>query len=79
MNGPRKIKSLSKFYPSLGISHNFVKGLGVSDFVSVDHIYAFLLSHYIFSSWARILRCQSRRVSDFTICHPFKEVNPIKG
>ena len=59
MNGPPKIESLGKFYPSLRISQNFLMGLGVSDFVSVIHICAFLLSHYTFSSRARILRCQS--------------------
>ena len=40
-----KMRSHSKFYPSVGISHNLVMGLGVSDFVSVGHIYAFLSSH----------------------------------
>ena len=49
VNGPQKNESLGKFYPSLGISQNFLMGLGVSDFVSVGHIiYAFLLSHYTF-------------------------------
>ena len=36
-----KIRSLGKFYPSLGISHNLVIGLGVSDFMSVGHIIIF--------------------------------------
>ena len=62
MNGPQKIESLSKFYPSFRISQNFLMGLRVSDFVSVSHIYAFLLSHYTFSPQAQILRCQSQRV-----------------
>ena len=35
-------------------------GVGVSDFVSVGHIFAFLSSNYTFSSRARILKCQSR-------------------
>ena len=39
VNGPPKIESLGKFYPSLGISQNFLIGLGVSDFVPVGHIY----------------------------------------
>ena len=39
-------------------------GLGVSDFVSIGHIFAFLSSHYTFSSQARILKCPSRRVLD---------------
>ena len=39
-------ESLGKFYPSLGISQNLLMGLGVSDFVSVGHIYAFLLSRH---------------------------------
>ena len=34
------MRSLSKFYPSLEISHNLLMGLGVLDFVSVGHIYA---------------------------------------
>ena len=44
---------------SLGISHNLLMGLGISDFESVGHIFAFLSSHYTFSSRTRILRCQS--------------------
>ena len=67
VNGPPKIESLRKFYPSLGISQNCIMGLGVSDFVSVGHIYAFLLSHYTFSSRARILRCLSRRLGESRI------------
>ena len=43
VNGPPKIESLGKFYPSLGISQNYLMGLAVLDFVSVCHIYAFLL------------------------------------
>ena len=45
VNGPLKNSCLIKFYPSLGISHNLLMGLGVSDFLSVGHIYAFLSSH----------------------------------
>ena len=67
VNGPPKIESLGKFYPSFGISQNFLMGLGVSDFVYVGHIYAFLLSHYTFSYRARILRCQSRRLGESRI------------
>ena len=68
VNGPPKNpESLGKFYPSLGISQNFLMGLGVSDFVSVGHINAFLLSPYTFSSQARILRCQSRRFGESRI------------
>ena len=63
----RKFYKFGKFYTSLGISQNFVKDLGVSDFVSVGHIYAFLLKHYTFSSRARILRCQSRRLGESRI------------
>ena len=44
-------------------------GLGVSDSVSVGHIFAFLSSHYTFSSRARILRCQSRRLVESRIYH----------
>ena len=40
--------------------HNLVMGLGVSDFVFVGHIYAFLSSHQTFPSRSRILKCQSR-------------------
>ena len=43
VNGPPKIESLGKFYPSLGISQNFIKGLGVSDLVSVGHTYIYML------------------------------------
>ena len=50
------MRSVGKFYPSLRISHNLLMGLGVSDFVSVSHIFAFLSSHYTFSSWAQILK-----------------------
>ena len=56
-------------YPSLGISHNLLMGFGVSDFVSVGHIFAFLSSHYTFSSRARILKCQSRHLSETRIYH----------
>ena len=45
VNGPLKMRSLGKFCPSLGISLNLVMGLGVSEFVSVGHIYAFPSSH----------------------------------
>ena len=61
------MRSLSKFYPSLEISQNLLMGLRVSDFVSVGHIFAFLSSHYTFSSRARILRCQSRHVGESRI------------
>ena len=60
VNGPMKMRSLGKFYPSLGISHNLVMGLGVSDFASVGHIFAFLSSHYNFLSSSQILKCQSQ-------------------
>ena len=63
------MRSLDKFYPSLGISHNLLKGLGVSDFVSVSHIFAFPSSHYTFSSRARILKCQSQRLGESQIYH----------
>ena len=42
-------------------------GLRVLDFVSVGHIFAFLSSHYTFSSWARILRCQSQHLDESRI------------
>ena len=45
VKGPMKMRSLGKFYLSLRILHNLVMGLGVSDFASVGHIYAFLSSH----------------------------------
>ena len=69
VNGPPKNESLGKFYPSLRISQNQLMGLRVSDFVSVGHIYAFLSSHYTFSSQARILRCQSRCLGESWIYH----------
>ena len=46
------MRSLDKLYPSLEISHNLLIVLGVSDFVSVSHIFAFLSSHYTFLSRA---------------------------
>ena len=69
VNGPPKNESLGKFYPSLGISQNFLMGLGVSDFVSAGHIFAFLLSHYTFLARAQILRCQSRHLGKSQIYH----------
>ena len=71
VNGPLKNEKSRKFYPSLGISHNLLKGLGISDFVSVGHIFAFLSSHYTFSSRARILKRQSRRVSNLPFATPY--------
>ena len=70
VNGPLKNRSLGKFefYPSLGISAQLM-GLEVSDFVSVGHIFSFLLSHNTFSSQARILRCQSQRLGESRIYH----------
>ena len=78
VNGPPKIESLGKFYPSLGILQNFIMGLGVSDLVSVRHIYiyiyAFLLSHYVhffvLGLDFKMSVSASRRVLDFTIRHP---------
>ena len=55
--------------PSLRISHNLLMGLGVSDFVSVGHIFAFLSSQYTFSSRAQILKCQSLRLGESQIYH----------
>ena len=49
-------------YPGGGYFRVKRIGMTVSDFVSVSHIFAFLSSHYTFSSWTRILRCQSWRV-----------------
>ena len=63
VNGPPKNESLGKFYPSLGILQYLLMGLGVSDFVSVGHI---------FLSWARISRCQSLRVWDLPFATPAK-------
>ena len=45
MNGPMKNEKSRQILPGLGISHNLVMGLEVSDFASVGHIYAFLSSH----------------------------------
>ena len=64
-----KMRSLGKFSPTLGILHNLIMGLGVSHFVSVGHIFAFLSSHYTFSSWARILKCKSRGLGESQIYH----------
>ena len=55
---------------SLGILHNLlIVGLGVSDFVSVGRVFAFLSSHYTFSSRAQILKCQSRHLGKSQIYH----------
>ena len=70
------MRSLGKFYPGLKISYNLLMGLGVSDFLSVGHIFAFLSSHNTFSSWPRILKCQPRQVSDLTFATPIS-VFPI--
>ena len=66
-NGPLKISANS--IQVLEISHNLLMGLGVSDFVSIGHIFAFLSSRYTFSSRARILKCQSRRLGESRIYH----------
>ena len=79
MNGPVKNESLGKFYPSLGISHNLLMGRGVSDLVSVGHIFAFLSSHYTFLSWAQILRCQSRRLGESRIYHSPPQIGQLEG
>ena len=68
-NGPLKMRSHGKFCSTFGISHHLLKGLGVSNFVSVGHIFAFLSSHYTFSSRARILKRQSRRLGESRIYH----------
>ena len=68
-NGPLKNEKSRQILPSLGMSHNLLMGLGVSDFVSVGHIFAFLSSYYTFSSRTRILRCQSRRLGESRIHH----------
>ena len=65
-----KMRILGKFYPSLEMSHNQLMGLGVSDFVFVCHIFAFLSSCYTFSSQAQILKCQSQLVSDLPFTTP---------
>ena len=67
------VRSLGKFYPSLGISHNLLMGLGVSDFVSVGHIVAILSSHYTFSSRAQILKRQP--LFKFFLMHNINRVN----
>ena len=59
MNGPLKNEKSGQILPSLRILHNLLMGLGVSDFGSVGHIFAFLSSHCIFSSRTRILKRQS--------------------
>ena len=69
MNGPLKNEESRQVLPILKISQNLLMGLGVSDFVSVGHIFAFLSSHNTFSSRAWILRCQSRRLGESRIYH----------
>ena len=60
---------LLKFYPSLAILHSLLMGLVVSDFVPVCRIFAFLSSHYTFSSRARVFKRQSRRLGESRIYH----------
>ena len=69
VNSPLKNRKSRQILPSLGISHNLLMGLGVSDFVSVGRIYAFLSSHSTFLSWSRILKCQSWCLDESRIYH----------
>ena len=74
------MKSLGKFYPSLEISHNLLMDLGVSDFVSVGHIYAFLIRSLNFSvSDFKIPVSASQQVSDLPFARlenfSFHEIN----
>ena len=57
---PLKNEKSGQILPSLRISHSLLMGLGVSDFGSVSHIFAFLSSHCIFLSQTRILKRQSQ-------------------
>ena len=51
VNGPLKNEKSRKFYPSLGISHNLLKGLGISDFgVCWPHICFSIKSLHFFVS-----------------------------
>ena len=69
VNGPLKNEKSRQILPKSRISHNLQMGLGISDFVSVGHIFAFLSSRYTFSSRSRILKCQSRRLGESRIYH----------
>ena len=71
-DGPMKNESLSKFYLSLGISHNLVTGLGVSDFASVGHIYAFLIKSLKFSMSVSDFKMPVSASLGFTIRHPYQ-------
>ena len=55
--------------PLTGASDHKLNLNGVSDFVSVGHIFAFLSSHYTFSSRAQILKCQSQHLGESRIYH----------
>ena len=72
------MRSLGKLYPSLGISHNLLMGLGVSDFVSVGHIFAFISSRYTFSSRARNIKIPVSASLGFTTRHPYISLLAIK-
>ena len=67
VNGPLKNEKSRQI---LSKSRNLAQplmSLGVSEFVSVGHIFAFLLSHYTFSSRAWILKRQSRSLGESRI------------
>ena len=68
------MRSLGKFYPSLGISHNLLMGLGVTDFVSVGHIFAFSvrsLHFFVSSSDFKMPVSASWRVLDLPFTIPY--------
>ena len=70
VNGPLKMRSLGKFYSSLGISHNLLMGLGAPESVSVGHIFACLSSHYIFFVLGSDFKMPFSASLGFTIRHP---------
>ena len=71
VNVPLKKWEVSANSTQVSESHTTYKlmGLGVSDFMSVGHIFAFLSSHHTFSSRAQILKCQSWCLGEYRIYH----------
>ena len=65
-------------FPIFGrtLSEALTNGSWSLRFCAVSHIFAFLSSHYTFSSWAWILRCQSLRLGESWIL-PF--ATPLFG
>ena len=73
------MRSLGKFFPSLGISHNLAVGLGVSDFVCWSHI-CFSIKSLNFSFSVldfKVPVSASGRVSDLPFTTPTSEIRML--